>query len=118
MLNWRYHGGAHLFVMDFEYDVVSGGRFNFSKAISLDITRALDEKRYQQLAPLMEELIYPAKIAHNRSMISPTSYMSDHIGVLRGRRRFWKELVEKFRYVLGVVDEAALFATSDLRKTQ
>jgi hypothetical protein len=68
-LNWRYTGGAHLFLADFVYETRTNHRnLDFSQTMSLDISALLDEKKLPQLSPLIEELITPVR--NQRGLVS------------------------------------------------
>ncbi len=117
MLDWRYSGGAHLFLLDFVYDPRRRqGYLDFSSGVPLDLSGLLEEKKYVQLAPLIEEIIRPLVEAPFADGRSPTWRVSDYIAVLRARRLFWQAFVKKLGVLMGVADDVAKFAVRDLRR--
>ena len=116
-LDWHYGGGAELFLVDFVFNPSdSQGRLDFSCAVPLNITKLLDERKYNQLAPLIEEILRPLSNSRKSDSESPTWKTSDYLGAIRTRRFVWQELVKKVGLLLGWVDDVSNFATRDLRR--
>jgi hypothetical protein len=113
-LNWRENGGSHLIITDYVFDMRSrSGAFDFSKAIPLDITKLLLKNEWTQLSELIiKGLLTPVK----DNEYAGTWEISDYIGILKLRERFWKEIVKKAGILLGIVDEVKDYAVRDLRK--
>jgi hypothetical protein len=117
LLDWHYKGGAQLLLVDFVYDLNQRqGHLDFASGVSLDITKLLDEKKYPQLAPLIEEIIEPLRRPPEHEGLSPSWLVSDYIAALRTRRFVWQELIKKFGALLGWADDVANFAVRDLRR--
>lgn len=117
LLDWRYQGGAYLLLVDFVYDPKDRqGHLDFSRGVPLDLSKLLDEKKYSQLAPLIEDIIRPLSNTPVDDGPSPTWRVSDYIGVLRTRRFVWQGLVKKLGALMGWADDVANFAVRDLRK--
>lgn len=116
-IDWRYLGGSHLLLVDFVYDPSERlGHLDFSSAVPLDLSKLLDEKKYAQLAPLIEEIVRPLSVPSDDNAQSPTWKVSDYIAVLRTRRLVWQELIKKVGALLGWADDVANFAVRDLRR--
>lgn len=114
---WKYQGGSQLILTDFVYDPNTGrGRLDFSKAIPLDISGLLDEKKLAQLSPLIEELIAPVSNQREVAVATSVCEISDYVALLRGRRVLWKKLVKKMGVLLELADAVAPYAVRDLRK--
>ena len=117
VLDWKYKGGAQLLLVDFVYEPNDRqGHLDFSRAIPLDLSKLLDEKKYLQLAPLIEEIVRPLSSTPLNDGRSPTWLVSDYIGVLRTRRFVWQELIKKLGSLMGWADDVANFAVRDLRR--
>ena len=113
-LKWRENGGSHLIITDYVFDLHNkAGSFDFSKAISLDITKLLLKNEWTQLSELIVNgLLTPVK--NNRN--AGTWELSDYIAILKLREGFWDEIVRRAGYLLGVVDQVKDYAIRDLRK--
>ena len=117
LLDWRYEGGAQLILGDFVYSPAERqGHLDFSSCVSLDLSKLLEEKKYAQLAPLVEEIVRPLRNHSNGQAPSPTWRVSDYIAVLRTRKFVWQELIKKVGSLLGWADDVANFAVRDLRR--
>lgn len=116
-LDWSYEGGSQLLLVDFVYDPRERlGHLDFSSTVPLDLSKLLDEKKYAQLAPLIEEIVRPLRDTPNDDGQSPIYRVSDYIAVLRTRKFVWQELIKKFGTLLGWADDVANFAVRDLRR--
>lgn len=116
-LEWHYHGGAQLLLVDFVHDPRTGlGAFDFTSCVPVDLTRLLQEKKYAQLAPVIEEILRPLADWRPDEGPSPTWRVSDYIAAVRTRRFVWQQLVKKLGALLGWADELANFAVRDLRR--
>ena len=116
-LDWQYQGGSQLLLVDFVYDPSERlGHLDFSSVVSLDLSKLLEEKKYAQLAPLIEEVVRPLRDPPDAAGQSPTWRVSDYIAVLRTRRFVWQELIKKIGALLGWADDVANFAVRDLRR--
>jgi hypothetical protein len=117
-LDWRYEGRAQLLLVDFVYDAAEQrGELDFSSTVPLDLSQLLDEKKYAQLAPLIEEIVRPLRDAPGDDGQSPTWRVSDYIALVRTRRFVWQELIKRMGVLLGWADDVANFAVRDLRRT-
>jgi hypothetical protein len=116
-LDWRYEGGSQLLLVDFVYDPSERlGHLDFSSTVPLDLSKLLDEKKYAQLAPLIEEVVRPLRDTPDDDGQSPTWWVSDYIAVLRTRKFVWQELLKRVGALLGWADDVANFAVRDLRR--
>lgn len=116
-LEWHYDGGAHLFLADFLYSPAERrGTLDFSSCVHLELTKLLDEKKYAQLSPLIEEIVRPLRTPSKEQASSPTWRVSDYIAVLRTRKFVWQELIKRIGPLLGWADDVANFAVRDLRR--
>jgi len=117
LLDWKYEGGAQLLLVDFVYDPNDRqGHLDFSRAVPINLSKLLDEKKYPQLAPLIEEIVRPLTNTAEYDGKSPAWRVSDYIGVLRTRRFVWQELIKKLGALMGWADDVANFAVRDLRR--
>lgn len=116
-LDWRYEGGAQLILADFVY-LPSGqqGHLDFSSCVPVDLSKLLEEKKYAQLSPLIEEIVRPLRDMPPAGAQSLTWQVSDYMAVLRTRKFVWQELIKKFGALLGWADDVANFAVRDLRR--
>jgi hypothetical protein len=115
--DWHYSGVADLIVVDFVYEpATERGHFDFSRAMPLNITELLKKKKYDQLSTLIEQMLAP--VMNERAHKSEVSVdeISDYLGVLKTRAFYWKKLVERFAWLLGIIDEGAPYARRDIRK--
>ena len=116
-LDWHYDGGAHLFLADFVYSPAERhGALDFSSSVHLDLSKLLEEKKYAQLSPLIEEIVRPLRASPRDDSSSPTWRVSDYIAVLRTRKFMWQELIKRVGALLGWADDVSNFAVRDLRR--
>lgn len=116
-LEWRYEGGSELLLVDFVYHPGNRrGHLDFSRTVPLDLSKLLNEKKYTQLAPLIEQIVRPLRKASGDDGQSPTWRVSDYIAVLRTRRFMWQQFIRKVGALLGWADDVANFAVRDLRR--
>lgn len=115
-LHWQYHGGSHLFIVDFVYRGDFIGEIDFSKVISLNITELQKKQQLDQLGQLMEDIILPSKNLERELCDYPVDYLSDYVGLLRARKFFWTKFVQRLGFILGLADEVMPYAVHDLRR--
>jgi hypothetical protein len=84
--------------------------------VPLDLSKLLNEKKYTQLAPLIEQIVRPLRDVSDDDGRSPTWRASDYIAVLRTRRYVWQQFIRKAGALLGWADDLANFAVRDLRR--
>ncbi|WP_367847776.1 hypothetical protein [Rhodoferax sp. WC2427] len=117
LLDWRYEGVAQLILADFVFRPSERqGHLDFSTCVALDLSKLLEEKKYAQLAPLIEEIVQPLRHATEGGTQSPTWQVSDYIAMLRTRKFVWQEIIKKVGSILGWADDMANFAVRDLRR--
>ena len=118
-LDWHYDGGAHLILADFVYSPAEWrGELDFSRCVHLNLSKLLEEKKYAQLSPLIEEIIRPLSTSSENDSSYPTWRVSDYMAVLRTRRFVWQELIKRVGALLGWADDVANYAVRDLRRKE
>jgi len=117
---WEYTGETDLLLLNFDFDLIErSGHFAYDEVIFLPVEAMIRKGIVSSLDALMSQLAKVAKLTGVRSQKSMIWEISDRIGWLRGRKKFWESLKKMvLRTFADVYDELRPFIVVDMGRSR